>query len=134
MLRNLAAIVLIVWCHFTAQATHIVGGSLSYRCIAKDIYEVTVTVRRDCFNGDPEAYFDNPASIGIFDRNGELLSSLGTKGQVLLKLNLDDTLNEIREDLCTLEGTRSICVHETTYKGMIYLPYRPAGYYLMYQR
>jgi len=133
ILRSFITLVLMAWGHY-AQATHIVGGSISYRCIAKDIYEVTVVMRRDCFNGDPEAYFDNPASIGIFDRTGELLGQLGTKGQLLLKLNLDDTLNEIREDLCTLQGVRSVCVHETTYKGTINLPFRSGGYYLMYQR
>lgn len=134
LFRSLGAMLLLAFGHLTANATHIVGGSLSYRCIAKDVYEVTVVVRRDCFNGDPEAYFDNPASVGIFDRTGELLGSLGTKGQLLLKLMIDDTLSEIRENLCFLEGERSVCVHETTYRGTISLPYRAGGYYLMYQR
>ncbi len=117
------------------QATHIVGGNISYRCITKDIYEVTVIVRRDCLLGDPEAYFDNPASIGIFDKNGELLQFLGVRGQLLLKLQVDDTLTPaITENICTINGTQSVCVHEATYKGNINLPYRAGGYYLMYQR
>lgn len=134
LLWSLGTLVLILAAQ-RAQATHLVGGNISYRCITKDIYEVTVIVRRDCLLGDPEAYFDNPASIGIFDKNGELLQFLGVRGQLLLRLQVDDTLSPaFTENICTVNGSQSVCVHEATYKGNINLPYRAGGYYLMYQR
>ncbi len=136
MWKNLRAVLaFILFCiGIKVQATHIVGGNITYKCLSKDIYEVTVVVRRDCFNGDPEAFFDNPASVGIFDRTGEIVGSLGTKGQLLIRLSVNDTLTPIREDLCSLEGSKSICVHETTYRGTVFLPFRAGGYYLEYQR
>ena len=55
-----------------SKATHIVGGELNYECLGNDTYEISLTVFRDCFNGNPNAYFDDPASIGIFDVNNNL--------------------------------------------------------------
>lgn len=132
--KALTSVTMLVLLVTQANATHIVGGNITYRCVAKDIYEVTMVVRRDCYNGDPEAFFDDPASIGIFDRTGELMQGLGTKGQLLLKLNQNDTLESIMENLCSLDGVNSVCIHETTYRGTVFLPFRPGGYYLMYQR
>jgi len=112
--KALTSVTMLVLLVTQANATHIVGGNITYRCVAKDIYEVTMVVRRDCYNGDPEAFFDDPASIGIFDRTGELMQGLGTKGQLLLKLNQNDTLESIMENLCSLDGVNSVCIHETT--------------------
>ncbi|HNM25414.1 MAG TPA: hypothetical protein PKL15_08295, partial [Saprospiraceae bacterium] len=46
------------------QATHIVGGEITYNCLGNDQYEITLSVYRDCYNGQP--YFDQPAIIGIY--------------------------------------------------------------------
>ena len=51
------------------QATHIVGGEITYNCLGNDQYEITLSVYRDCYNGQP--YFDQPAIIGIEIRRGE---------------------------------------------------------------
>jgi hypothetical protein len=45
-----------------AQATHMVGGEINYRCLGNNQYEIMVTVFRDCDTGVP--WFDDPASIG----------------------------------------------------------------------
>ncbi|MEP7269650.1 MAG: PKD domain-containing protein [Saprospiraceae bacterium] len=118
-----------------AQATHIVGGNISYRCLGRNTYEINVTIRRDCFNGDPEAFFDDPASVGIFDQSGQLLTQYGVKGQLLMRLKINDTLSEpIMESLCSLDGINSFCFHETRYSATITLPVRAGGYYFEYQR
>lgn len=50
---------------YAARATHIVGGEMNYTCLGNNQYEITLTIFRDCFYGNPNAWFDNPASIGV---------------------------------------------------------------------
>ncbi|MBK6948241.1 MAG: gliding motility-associated C-terminal domain-containing protein [Haliscomenobacter sp.] len=110
----------------SAQATHIVGGEIGYRCLGNNQYEVTLRVYRDCFYGDDLAPFDDPASIGIFDRNGLLVRNL------LVTKTGNDTLTNII-DKCIL-NSGNVCVHTTTYKATVTLMPRPGGYRFVYQR
>ncbi|MGB1216978.1 MAG: hypothetical protein ACPG5P_03835, partial [Saprospiraceae bacterium] len=98
---------------FYGNATHIVGGELNYKCLGNDEYEISLTVFRDCYNGNPNAYFDDPASIGIFDINNQLINSLGEDGQLLIDLIEDDTLEPVLFDSC-LVVPPDVCVHTTT--------------------
>jgi gliding motility-associated-like protein len=115
-------------------ASHIVGGDLTYRCLGNNNYEIRLTMRRDCFLGDEDAQFDNPASIGFFDGiSGDALTFVGLNGQILIPFNEDDTLNQIFISDCTITGN-DVCVHQTTYVDTVQLPLRPAGYMMAYQR
>ncbi|MBK7873302.1 MAG: gliding motility-associated C-terminal domain-containing protein [Saprospiraceae bacterium] len=109
------------------HATHIVGGEMNYTCLGNDKYEITLTIFRDCFYGDPNAWFDNPASIGVFDTNNQLL------GQFLVPLVGNDTLNPVLSGECFV-APPSVCVHTTTYRVEVELPFRTGGYQLAYQR
>jgi len=75
------------------NATHIVGGDMTYRCIGNDNYEITLTVRRDCFNADPEALFDAPATLGIFDHFGTLQVAIGDLGRSYVSPTSISTIN-----------------------------------------
>ena len=86
------------------NASHIVGGEMTYRCLGGNRYEVRLTLRRDCFNGSPEAEFDDPANIGIFDGNGVILRDLGKFGVIQMPFRKDDTLNEILKTECEVVG------------------------------
>src|SRR4030095_4120638 len=105
-------------------------------CLGNDIYQVKLTVRRDCFQGASDAQFDDPASIGIFDMTtGQLITDLigYPDGQLLINFNADDTLNEILVSDCSVISG-DVCVHTTMYVKNVFLPYRPTGYTLAYQR
>jgi gliding motility-associated-like protein len=115
------------------RSSHIVGGEMTYRCLGGQSYEITLTLRRDCFLGSPEAAFDDPAHIGIFDGEGNQVRNLGQFGIILLPFRKDDTLNEILKTECEVIGG-DVCVHTTTYRGKIELPFRAGGYILAYQR
>lgn len=115
------------------SATHIVGGNITYKHVSGDIYQVKLVLRRDCFLGSPEAQFDDPASIGIFTGSGALAIWLANNGQIRIPFMASDTLNEYIQSDCGFEGTQ-VCVHETTYQGNVFLPQRPGGYLLSYQR
>ncbi|MBK9107954.1 MAG: gliding motility-associated C-terminal domain-containing protein [Saprospiraceae bacterium] len=116
-----------------AKSSHIVGGEMSYKCLGGQVYEITLTLRRDCFNGSPEAEFDDPAHIGIFDSEGAIVRSLGQFGLLLMDFRNDDTLNEILRTECEVVGG-DVCVHTTTYRAKIELPFLKGGYVLAYQR
>ena len=109
------------------QATHIIGGEVNYTCLGDEQYEVELTVYRDCFFGADNAFFDDPASIGIFDANGNLLDELR-----LPFLN-NDTLTPILSDSC-LFVPDNVCVHTASYRGEVHLPFSPGGYTMVYQR
>src|SRR4030095_4156134 len=105
-------------------------------CLGNDIYQVKLTVRRDCFQGASDAQFDDPASIGIFDMTtGQLITDLigYPDGQLLINFNADDTLNEILVSDCSVISG-DVCVHTTMYIANIVLPFRVTGYTLAYQR
>ncbi len=117
----------------SAFATHIVGGEMTYKCLGGDRYEIRFTLRRDCFNGSPEAEFDDPAQVYIFNSEGYRLVEIGKNGVIEMPFRRDDTLNEILKTECEVIGG-DVCVHTTTYIGRVTLPYRKGGYILAYQR
>ena len=111
-------------------ATHIVGGEMNYTCLGNDQYEITLTVFRDCYNGSPGAFFDDPASIGIFHGvTNELLQ------EILIPFDpmLNDTLDPVLSSECFV-APPDVCVHTTTYTTIVTLPPQIGGYNLAYQR
>ena len=118
----------------TLNATHLVGGELSYRCLGNDLYELTLIVRRDCENGAPDAQFDDPAHIGIFEDSGNgLLTHMGIDGRFELPLISQTVIaNDVIFD-CSTTGSR-VCVEEAMYRDTVELPYFKRGYHLAYQR
>jgi gliding motility-associated-like protein len=124
--RILFLLPLLLLC-FYGKATHIVGGEMNYTCLGNDQYEITLTIFRDCFNGNPNAWFDDPASIGVFDENNVLLE------EILLPLMNNDTLEPVLTSEC-LVVPPNVCVHTTTYIAIVELPAIAGGYQLAYQR
>ncbi len=117
-----------------ANATHIVGGNLTYRCLGNNQYEIRLSLRRDCLLGAADAQFDDPASVGFFDATTNMpLAFVGFGGELLMAYNADDTLNQILESDCGVIGN-PVCVHQTTYVDTIFLPFWANGYKIVYQR
>lgn len=111
---------------FSAKATHIVGGEIGYKCLGNDQYEITLTVYRDCFYGEP--LFDSPASIGFF------LSGVDTATYELkIEDTFSDTIVYVLEDPC-LSIPPDVCVEVMQYVDTITLPFVQGGYSIVYQR
>ncbi len=114
------------------QATHLVGGIIELKHISGSSYQLTVRVLRDCENGNPDAYFDNPITVGIFEKNTHI-----KKAQFSLNFSRvnDDTL-KFTGDNCASVATG--CTHVGTYRSNITLNdnnYNSNnGYYMSYQR
>ena len=108
-----------------AKATHIVGGELNYKNLGGNNYEIRLTVYRDCYVGVPP--FDNPASVGIFNSNNQLLQTLPMTFRGL------DTLPPAINDPCTIPPL-DFCYEVTTYIDTVNLPPLAGGYQISYQR
>ena len=111
---------------FEADATHIVGGELTYRVVGFQQVEIMLTVRRDCDNGDPEADFDQPAYFRVFDQNGQpiqpgLIGDLDGMAGVEIVLGPNDTLSEPFMSGCETDTFNRVCVQEATYRRIINL-------------
>ena len=108
-------------------ATHIVGGEITYRCLGDSTYEVTLSVYRDCYYGEPP--FDDPAAVGVFDQNWNLINTL----YIPYTPSGDDTLDIQLDDPCLIVPP-DVCVHRFFYRDTLTLPYLDGGYTLVYQR
>ena len=113
---------------FSSFASHIVGGSISYRCLGNHDYEITVRVYRDCFYGASNAQFDDPASVGIFAgiNTNTLITHLS------IPFIEDDTIEAVLDDCFFVPS--DVCVHTTTYRDTVTLAHSAVGYQIVYQR
>ena len=107
------------------MGTHIVGGEMNYQCLGNDEYQITLQIFRDCETGNP--YFDQPASIGVFDTNNSLVYEFRVMPMG------DDTLNPQLQNPC-LVIPPTVCYHSTMYDTIVTLPFLEGGYQLAYQR
>ena len=123
----------IMICSLNVEATHIVGGDIVYRHLQDDMYEITMTIRRDCFNGAEDAPFDNPARIAIYTGEGNLATWLGDFGFIKVPYIKNDTLSSTIISDCGFIGEQ-VCVQEAIYVAQVRLAKRDAGYYLTYER
>lgn len=119
---------LLYFCYLNPiSATHIVGGSLTYEHLGGDEYKIKLEVLRDCANGDPNAYFDNPASIGVFNDNGDLVEN------IWINFTVDDTISiDVPNSVCNYPP--QVCIHRAIYEKDIILSPTTGVYTLTYQR
>lgn len=124
----LATTFLIIIFSTKINATHIVGGDLSYECLGGDQYRITMKVYRDCFAG--QANLDPQARIRIYTGpNGN--TPIGPTEFVTL--DLQNNIPPIISNPC-LAPPSNICVEEGTYEQVFNLPYNSNGYHISYQR
>jgi hypothetical protein len=106
-----------------ANATHIIGGEMSYRCLGNNDYEITLKLYRDCYNGVP--WFDIPTTISIFDIGGNAVS------QISIVNPASDTL-DVQTNCAAF--IPYICAEQGIFIDTVNLPPITGGYTLAYQR
>ena len=128
---TLLLIIGIPWC---ADATHIVGGEVTYKCLGQDAagnnqYEVTINIYQDCVTGDINAITqDSPAYISIFNGQGARLisDSLHRTGDNLrVPANFSNS--------CVNNPPRT-CLNKISFTKVYVLSPNTTGYYFVYQR
>ncbi|MDP6908650.1 MAG: hypothetical protein QF371_04050, partial [Flavobacteriales bacterium] len=124
LLRFLSLFILVIFCK-QASATHIVGGELVYEYLGNDQYAISLIIYRDCLSG--QAAFDDPAAVGIYDANGNLVQNLGfdLDSIVTLQSTINSTCVTAPSDVCTEAGY---------YTEIVTLPPSIGGYSIAYQR
>lgn len=114
------------------EATHIIGGDMTYRCLGGGKFEFTLTFTRDCELGAADAEFDNYAIVAIYDQNYNPVS-LGTAGYMFIPYVKDDTIRTDLTAYCNITG-EEVCVHQSVFRDTISLLPRTGGYIFSYQR
>ncbi|HQV98146.1 MAG TPA: hypothetical protein PLE29_10810, partial [Saprospiraceae bacterium] len=125
----LFAIVIFTVMPSAVDATHIIGGDMTYRNLGNNKYEVTLTLRRDCQLG--QVSFDSRASIGIFGKDSDGEYTL--LNEVRIPFMASDTVGNTIVSSCGFIGSE-VCVQRTSYRDTITLDFRTGGYILSYQR
>src|SRR5688572_19407262 len=110
-----------VW---TAAARHIIGGSMTYNYLANNNYSIRLEILRDCAGAGAD--FDNPASIGIFDKDGNLIREILAVHSAVESISTDTDI------VCMFPP--NVCVERTYYTFSVTLPFIDGGYTIAYQR
>ncbi len=124
-LLRLWAVGLFLIVSLSANATHIIGGEISYQCLGNNKYRVALDVFRDCYFG--QAPFDAPAHISVFNQAGVFINNIN-----VAPLYIEQIPNNIANDPCLFPPS-SICVEHARYEGTVTLN-QPGGFYFVYQR
>lgn len=113
---------------YPVGATHIVGGEVTYQCLGGNNYRVEIDIYQDCINGLPGAIQqDNPAYIGIFNGNGNLVGydSIDVSSSILVPTNFNNSC---------VNNPPPTCLRKTSFVRTYNLPPNSSGYYIVYQR
>jgi len=111
----------------SVYATHVAGGTMTYRCLGDNRYEISMEFRRDCINGDDIAPFDDPATFGVYNGNGQLAMNVGQLGRFQVPLTTNDTLFETLTTECNVISG-DVCIQTTLYRDTIILPITDDGF------
>ena len=108
------------------QATHLVGGEITYECLGNNEYLVTLIIFRDC-GPTSQAPFDNPGNLTVYRGNGQFYASISAP--LLTTVQLPNTTN----NPC-LQAPPNVCTEKGIYQFMLTLPPDPEGYLVVHQR
>lgn len=117
------------------DATHLVGGSLTYKYLgssgSEDRYQVTLYVYRDCTrrpNGDDAVPFDDVINVCVFDNTG----SYRNRGKITMDLIYDRPVDPVGNTDCP--ELANACLNQGKYSETITLPKSNFGYILKWER
>ncbi len=124
----------------TAQSTHLVGGSLSYKYLGSvgsfDRYQVTLYVYRDCASrggsGGGAVEFDDEITLCIFENLGNVSSRRRNIGDVKMDRLYDRPVDPVGNTDCP--DLASACLRQAKYSETITVPKSNFGYILKWER
>ncbi len=105
----------------STNATHIIGGYMSYRHVTGQQFEIELIVYRDCYSGVPP--FDDPAYVAMYDAAGNYITTWS--------LNINYSGPVISSNLCTVSN---LCIERASYLHNITLPAQSGPVTFVYQR
>ncbi len=105
------------------QASHLIGGDLSYSYLGSNKYRIQLQIFRDC--NDPRD-FDNPASITVYESNGKLIVNR------LVRLSSRNKTGANLPNPCLIPPP-GVCVETGIYIDTVLLPNSIYGYDIAYE-
>jgi gliding motility-associated-like protein len=113
----------------TTFASHIVGGEITYKCIANNTYRIQIDLYIDCLTGDSNAILaDSSAYIGIFTGNGTIVGL----DSIRAGASQPPITPEIPSEC--VDNFPDVCLKKITFiKDKVLAP-SASGYRILYQR
>lgn len=123
--KKIGLLILFVLSTILSNASHLVGGDLTYTCIGNNQYRVKLTVFRDCNN--TMVLFDPVVPIAVYE------------GGNYFSVNHVDLTNfypntPLVADSCSPPPPSNVCVEFAEYIDTVFLPPSPLGYTIVHQR
>ncbi|MGQ0829200.1 MAG: PKD domain-containing protein [Bacteroidota bacterium] len=124
MLKKIILFISILLLSPPIEASHLIGGDFTYIYLGNNKYQITLQVFRDC----SDTYdFDNPASIAVYESNGNLIVNH------LIPLAFRNKVGANPPDPCFIPPP-GICIEKGIYIDTVLLPNSVFGYDMVYQR
>lgn len=134
-MRKLIVFVVLLLCTFQSNASHIVGGDLTYVCLGNNQYRFTLSIYRDCRppnlgGGNPQALLsDNPAFVSIFLGDGtffrfDSIPAIIPGGQIVPTRFNNNCVNNLPTK----------CLNRLQFQFTRPLPPSATGYNIVFQR
>jgi gliding motility-associated-like protein len=110
MMKKILFFLLLIFSAFTAEATHLVGGEMTYVRLAGNTIRVTLIVYRDDINASAGALFDDPATVSFYNDNNQFLEAITVPLQNFTTIN--PVLNPCQDLLPNIRTERGVYVFD----------------------
>lgn len=127
-LKNISLLLMLSLCFFSAFAKHLVGGTLTYRSIGVNQYEITLELYRDCYSG---TNFDDDIQMGIFD--GQASGGDSALKVLIVPRGAIQYVPNTSNNPCVAAPT-NICYERVEYVKTVALASNPRGYWVTWGR
>lgn len=121
-------------CVYPAWSAHIIGGNMTYRCFANNVFEFSLQLYRDC-NCINCADFDQEANIGVY-RCGNVINcgSLSQLNSIIsISAPLISRSTVLNPDIPGFQFPNQ-CIEQGVYRFTLTLPPSSEVYYVAHQR
>lgn len=129
--KILFLVVMFVAGTLSANASHIFGGDIVYRCLGNNRYEFTFTLYQDCLSGQQAAIDqDNPSYFSFFNAVTFAHITSGTTGQFISSAIVPTGFSND-----CINNMPNTCMRKTVFRFTVTLPANnPDGFLFVYQR
>jgi gliding motility-associated-like protein len=129
VIRSLPLLIIFFLSSFISNASHMIGGDVTYVCLGNNQFLITLTLYQDCLNGQPQAIAeDNPAYISIFETNTDQLviaDSIEAESSEIVPPNFSNDC---------IKNYPNTCMRKQVFRKTITLAPSNNGYYIVYER
>jgi gliding motility-associated-like protein len=122
---NRILFLLLIFCSFQVNASHIIGGDIYYDYLGNNQYKFYITLYRDC--NSTGAQYDDPMKLTVYKADGSLFLNLDVPfpGSNYVPIPFNNP--------CATPPN-NLCVERAVYTITLNLPPIPGGYNVSYQR